>query len=206
MRTRLSKIAVALGAAAFACATGAVASQAPQAGASADGATAGAMPNGAQIGDIGFMGARLGMGLAAWKAMAYPGRNPGDVSAACTAGRALSPGGVVCTYAQRAGGLSLPLSIPLSGSWLVRDPQYAFVGDRLSKIDFRTSIDAFNALTARFEARYGPASQTLRDDVTTRSGIDLPRVRMIWRLPTGSIEIIDPTTPPTQLAVRFVGP
>ncbi|HEX4196509.1 MAG TPA: hypothetical protein VHZ26_03620 [Caulobacteraceae bacterium] len=201
MRTRLFKIAVALGAAALASASRAAASQAPQ----GDATAGAAMADPSQAGDIGFMGARLGMGLAAWKALAYPGRNPGDVAAACAAGRA-SAGGLVCTYAQRAGGLSLPLSIPLSGSWLVRDPQYDFVGGRLSRIEFHTSIDAFNALTARFEARYGPASQTLHDDVTTRGGLDLPRVRMIWRLPAGSIEIVDPTTPPNQLAVRFAGP
>jgi hypothetical protein len=87
----------------------------------------------------------------------------------------------------------------------VRDPKYDFVGGRLSRVEFRTSIDAFNDLTARFEARYGPANQTLRDDVETRSGLDLPRVRKIWRLPSGTVEIIDPATPPTQLDVQFTG-
>ena len=201
MRTRLFNIAIVLGAAGLAAATGAMASQALQDGAMAGGAVA----NGSQTGNIGFMGAQLGMGLDAWKALAYPGHGPNEVVAACAAGPASAPGGVVCTYAQRAGSFDLPLSIPLSGTWLVRDPRYDFVGGRLSRIEFRTSIDAFNDLTARFEAKYGPATQTLNDDVTTRDGRDLPRVRKIWRLPAGSIEIVDPTTPPTQLAVRFVG-
>ncbi|HZC16182.1 MAG TPA: hypothetical protein VE309_05430 [Caulobacteraceae bacterium] len=200
MRTRLFNIAVALGAAGLA-ATGAMANQPPQNDAPAGGATA----NGGQSDDIGFMGARLGMGLDAWKALAYPGRNPAEVATACAAGPVSTPGVVVCTYAQRAGSLDLPLSIPLSGTWLVRSPRYDFVGGRLSRIEFRTSIDAFNDLTARFEAKYGPATQTLNDNLTTRDGLNLPRVRKIWRLPAGSIEIVDPTTPPTQLAVRFVG-
>jgi hypothetical protein len=49
------------------------------------------------------------------------------------------------------------------------------------------------------------ATQTLRDDVTTKGGFDLPRVRKIWRLPNGSVEIIDPTTPPIQLSVQLSG-
>jgi hypothetical protein len=164
------------------------------------------------------MGARLGMGLAEWKALAYPGRNPAQVQTLCsddstgTAGGHLGAGApgqgaqtVVCTYTSRLGSVTLPLSFPLTNIYLVREPKYDFVGGRLSRVEFRTSIDAFNDLTARFEARYGPASQTLRDDVTTRDGFDLPRVRKIWRLPSGSVEIIDPSTPPTQLAVQFSG-
>lgn len=52
-------------------------------------------------------------------------------------------------------------------------------------------------------AIYGPASRTLRGDVTTRSGLNRPPVRRTWPLPTGSI---DPTTSAAQFAVRFVGP
>jgi hypothetical protein len=163
-------------------------------------------PANAPAGGIGFMGARLGMGLDQWKALAYPGHDPSQVAAACANGQGgTAPGTVVCTYAQRAGGVTLPLSFPLTKTWLVRDPTYDFVDGRLGKIAFHTSIDAFDDLSARFEARYGPASQIQRDDVTTRSGLDLPRVRKTWRLPGGSIEIIDPATPPTQLAVQFTG-
>lgn len=165
-----------------------------------------APPANAPAGGIGFMGARLGMGLDQWKALAYPGRDPGQVEAACVNGQAgTAPGTVVCTYAQRAGGVTLPLSFPLTKTWLVRDPTYDFVDGRLGKIAFHTSIDAFDDLSARFEAKYGPASQIQRDDVKTRSGLDLPRVRKTWRLPSGSIEIVDPATPPTQLAVQFTG-
>jgi hypothetical protein len=165
-----------------------------------------ALPTSAPMGDIGFMGAQLGMGLDAWKALAYPGRDPGQVAAACVSGQAgTAPGTVVCTYAERAGGVALPLSLPLTKTWLVRDPTYDFVDGRLGGITFHTSIDAFDDLSARFEAKYGPASQIQRDDVKTCSGLDLPRVRKIWRLSGGSIEIVDPTTPPTQLAVQFTG-
>ncbi|HEY3888130.1 MAG TPA: hypothetical protein VGL73_06110 [Caulobacteraceae bacterium] len=177
-----------------------------------------ATPADAQTSAVGFMGARLGMGLAEWKALTYPGRNPAQVRTLCsedsigTAGSRPGPGAsaqsgnaVVCTYANRLGKVTLPLSFPLTNAYLVREPKYVFVGGRLARVGFRTSIDAFNDLTARFEARYGPATQTLHDDVTTRSGLDLPRVRKIWRLASGSVEIIDPSTPPTQLAVQFTG-
>jgi len=204
MRTLVIAIAVAL------AATGAAqASQATPADAHASG--------------VGFMGARLGMGLAGWKALAYPGRNPAQVQTRCaneappaapTKGRRRVVAGasgsaaaiLVCTYTSRLGGVALPLSIPLAESFLVRQPQYDFTSGRLSKIEFRTSIDAFNDLTSRFESRYGPASQTLRDDVTLSDGLDLPRVRKIWRRPGGSVEIIDPSARPTQLAVQFTGP
>jgi hypothetical protein len=179
-----------------------------------------ATPANAQAGVVGFMGAQLGMGLADWKALAYPGRNPAQVQAQCAheaaiattpkrgrhaAAPAPAAPTLVCTYTSRLGGVDL-LSIPLADNFLVRQPQYDFTGGRLSKIEFRTSIDAFNDLTARFEARYGPASQTLRDDVTLSDGLDLPRVRKIWRLPGGSVEIVDPSARPTQLAVQFTGP
>ena len=181
-----------------------------------------ATPADARAGGVGFMGARLGMGLADWKALAYPGRSPAQVQAACAnqappaaaeaerhaavSGPAPAAPALVCTYTSRLGGVVLPLTIPLAGRFLVRQPQYDFTGGRLSKIEFHTSIDAFNDLTARFEGRYGPASQTLRDDVTLSDGLDLPRVRKIWRLPGGSVEIIDPSARPTQLAVQFTEP
>ncbi|HEY5006530.1 MAG TPA: hypothetical protein VII42_00915 [Caulobacteraceae bacterium] len=175
-------------------------------------------PPSTQASVIGFMGAQLGMGLAEWKALAYPGRNPAQVTTTCsddttrTGGPPVAGGGsgqggrlVVCTYTNRLGGAALPLSFPLTQAYLVQGPKYDFIDGKLSKVEFQTSIDAFDDLTARFEARYGPAAQTLRDDVTTRGGFDLPRVRKIWRLPKGSVEIIDPATPPTQLAVQFSG-
>jgi hypothetical protein len=169
----------------------------------------------AQAGDIEFMGVRLGTGLAEWKALAFPGRDSDQVAATCSSAPArTSKGGpstaqaqptVVCGYVAKSGSVDLPPSLPLTGNFLVRDPKYEFVGGRLSSIAFHTSIDAFNDLTTRFEARYGPASQTLYDDVKTRGGYDIPRVRKIWRLAGGSIEITDPTNPPTQLEVQFTG-
>jgi hypothetical protein len=90
-----------------------------------------ATPENTQTSVVEFMGARLGMGLAEWKALAHPGRNPDQVQTLCsndssgTVGGRLGVGApgqagqtVVCTYTSRLGSISLPLSIPLTKTTL----------------------------------------------------------------------------------------
>jgi hypothetical protein len=148
-----------------------------------------------------------------WKSLPYPGPSSERATARCSYDPVEAPPGdpqgesakqptavEVCTYVAPE---AADEAFPLMKTFLARNPRYYFVGGRLSKIEFHTSIDAFNDVMALLETRYGPASQTVRDDLKMTSGFDLPRVRKIWRQANGSIHLIDPSSTPTQLAVQF---
>lgn len=144
-------------------------------------------------GPLQFDSARLGMGLSDWKGLPAPG-DAGATTACSAAGAS-----VVCGYVAP----DEEVSLPLVKTYRVRRPQYTFVSGTLSKIEFHTSIDAFNDVMAMLEAKYGPATQVLRDSVDVGDGIHWPRVRELWRLGSGTIELTDPAKPASQLAVAF---
>jgi hypothetical protein len=165
---------------------------------------------------IEFKGARLGMTIGEWKALAYPGRAPPRLTKACSNdAQRLADSGlsvdapepsadlVVCTYITRYGSKVLPQSFPLTKAYFVRDPKYYFLNGRLTKVEFRTSVDAFDDVMATLKKSYGPATQTERDDFKSRVGLDLPRVQIVWRLSNGFVEITDPSSPPNQLEVEI---
>jgi hypothetical protein len=153
------------------------------------------------------------MTIEEWKALPYPGPSSEHATARCSygpAGAAASdPQGEsakqstaveVCAYVAPE---AEDEAFPLMKTFLARSPTYYFGGGRLSKIEFHTSIDAFNDVMALLEAKYGPASQTLRDDVRLDNSFDLPRVKKIWRQANGSIQLVDPSSAPAQLEVQF---
>ena len=157
-------------------------------------------------GALSFGGASLGMSKADWLQLVPSGVTTGRAAASCApaAGVAAAGAAVSCTYATRYGQVTLPQAIPLSGGYLARAPTYVFVGDRLRRIEFRTSLNAFNALDARFTQRFGPPSLTLRQAVPTHSGPKLDRVVRAWRAPGGVVRIIDPSTArPDSLSVVY---
>lgn len=142
-------------------------------------------------GALSFGGAMLGMSKADWLQLVPGGVTAGRAAATC----APAPDATVsCTYATRYGQETLPQAIPLSGGYLAREPTYVFVSDRLRRIEFRTSLNAFNALDARFTQRFGPPSLTLRQTLPAHSGPKLNRVVRAWRAPGGVVRIIDPST------------
>ena len=160
----------------------------------------------------------LGMTLAQWRALRRADEGDGHVSASCTgvaggdgagplkiAASAPPRSAEVCSYIDRYGRIALPQSIALTSTYRTSNPEYYFVGGALSKIEFRVSIDAFNALVAQFRARYGWESRTVRDSVTA-SGMVFPRVQKVWRLPNGSIRIVDPSSRYNDLLVRYESP
>lgn len=144
-------------------------------------------------GPLQLEGARLGMALSDWKALSSPAE--AGARAAC----APAASTLVCGYAAP----NEEVSLPLVKSYRMRRPRYYFVAGTLSKIEFHTSIDAFNDVMAMLEAKYGPASQTLRNSVDVGDNIYWPRVKKIWRLPGGTIELTDPASPASQIAVQF---
>lgn len=160
-----------------------------------------------------FRGARLGMTIEDWKSLPFPGKSSDPVSRTCKNG----PAGIIgaglsgesskptapveiCSYASPD---ETDKSFTLTKTYLVRRPQYDFVNGQLSKIEFHSSINAFNDVMALLDGTYGPATQTLRDSVKVVDGFDMPRVQMIWRRTNGTIQLVDPSSTPAQLVVRF---
>jgi hypothetical protein len=167
-------------------------------------------------GDLHFGSARLGMSLAQWKASALPGPPAAGLQTTCSneaepavpVGVKISAsrseaGALVCSYVTRLGPNVLPQYFPLTKTYLARSPTFTFVSGKLYKIEFRSSIDAFDDLVAIFEGKFGPAGETIRDQVRTSYGQPLPRVQKIWRLSGGLVRITDPSARPDQLVVDF---
>lgn len=163
---------------------------------------------------IAFKGAQLGMTEAAWKALAPPGPVSPNARPACTddpggapPGLTLTPaersaGAVACAYLSTYGRVSLPQSFVLDGKYRLTGLRFSFVDGRLAQIRCRTSTDAYSALVADFNGRYGPAAKLIRDNVRTELG-RIPRVVQTWSTPTGSVVMTDPVPPYTELGLTF---
>ena len=122
----------------------------------------------------GFRKAEIGMDLASWRASA-----PQRQSAPCAAS---SPGVLVCRTPDQ----------PLGGDYRVRELSSTFVGGRLAKVSFSTSIDAFPFATAELKRAFGPPADIRRDRVRLQNGLDLPHVLMTWRNGRSTIRLSDP--------------
>ena len=163
---------------------------------------------------VGFDGAWLGMGIKDWKSQTGADTDSAHVSAACSGDAAVDEAKgaaprdsgtvTVCRYVKRYGPMSFPVARPLSPSYSALDTTYSFADSRLAKIEFKASIDAFNAVVATLTTQYGPATTTVRDTVESRLGVRLPRVRKVWRLAGGRILVTDPAAPPTDLSVEYL--
>ena len=147
-----------------------------------------------------FLNAEIGMTLAEWKALHGPGGSTPEAQADCWPDPS---GAVVCTYATNYGKVTLTQSVSISKRYVTQDLRYYFSSDRLSRIEFHTSIDAFNAVVAAIEATYGPATETIRDVGLRYDGWRLPRVQKVWRLRSGLIEVTDPSSRANELAVQL---
>jgi hypothetical protein len=167
-------------------------------------------------GDLFFGSARLGMSLVQWKASTPPGAPAPGLQATCSneaepaapSGVKISasrsePGDVVCSYVTHLGPYVIAQDFPLTRTYLARNPTFTFVSGKMDKIEFRSSIDAFDDLVAVFDAKFGPAAETIRDQVRTSHGQPLDRVQKTWRLRGGLVRITDPSARPDQLVVDF---
>jgi hypothetical protein len=163
---------------------------------------------------LSFDGAKLGMTIGEWKALAPP-PGVGPVAAAdCGPGIAAalqeeiaaasqSSGRSTCTYDERFGAGVLLHSAKFDDRYRVDGLCYRFVGGRLREIDFTASIDAYNDIAAQLTREYGPPATTVRDVLRTSAG-RFPRVRQTWRGP-GGVSLTDPTNDPLRLGVRIGG-
>lgn len=175
-----------------------------------------AAPQGPPAKTLEFKGSELGMSLADWKAAPFPGRAADPVSTICSddpasaaSGLTATPaqtqrGEIVCTYISKglAGDASWE-AVPISDHLLAYHVLYSFRSGRLTGISYQTSTDAFDDVVARIKAQLGPSSDVERDVVHTRWGAGLPRVKMVWRTPTASAQLVDPTTRPDRLSVTL---
>ena len=166
-------------------------------------------------GPFAFTGARLGMSLQAWRALPFPGKADPRAQAACSGDPGMGPdadlqptaterkaGAVVCGYIVRYGHYVLPQGIRPAADRKPVSVRYVFAGGRLAQIRYRAPRDAFDKVTQRLKAAYGPPAAVLRDQVQTEIG-RLDRVRMSWAAPSGSAVLTDPADARLDLAVEL---
>ncbi len=164
---------------------------------------------------LSFIGARLGMSLAAWRSLAPPEGAGPDALPSCSAGAGtganahipsnttLRAGGMVtCAYVDRVGDVALPSSFSLDAAYRADNLQFMFDDGRLFEIQFDVSIDAFNAVMSILKHQYGPPTATNRDQVRSPDS-RLARVTQIWRTAGGTIMLVDPSDRLTQLEVSL---
>jgi len=128
----------------------------------------------------GFEGVRLG-GSAADLRKAFP-------NAAC---RASANAVLECVVADQ----------PIGGGFYARSLTYRLVGDRLTGIQFHTSIDGFAFAVAKLKHDFGPPADIRRDSVKLY-GKAFDHVAFTWRNGRSTIALSDPVEP-DKLSVRM---
>jgi hypothetical protein len=157
---------------------------------------------------LSFQGARLGMTREAWGALPPPGGASPRTEVVCAQdlgkapGEGRTAGSVVCTYVVRYGRFTLPATARLADGRRAKGLRYIFIADRLTQIEYRVSVDDYEGQMARFKALYGAPTRVRRDEVRTPDGA-LPRVTQTWTLPDGTVELVDPVAPFSDLRVRL---
>lgn len=173
---------------------------------------------GAQADDFGaaslpLEGATFGMSTGAWRAPPVPASaGPTAVPMCWTHQQPVSVPGytlsaedkrtdlTTCAYLSRFGSYVLPHSVRLDSRFSATGLRFLFVRDRLSEVEFRTSVDAYNDVMALLTKRFGPPTRTDRDTIVTELG-RTPRVRQLWQVRGGKIELVDPSADLTRLGV-----
>lgn len=130
---------------------------------------------------FGLADARIGMDLAAFRS------RPGI---ACAPGQ--KPGVTACRGPD----------LPLGGGYFARDLDYRFVGGKLVRIRFRSSVDAFSWVTARLKKDDGQPSAITRDTFP-HAGRAVPHVAMTWANGRSTIALSDPIQSMIQLGVSI---
>lgn len=167
---------------------------------------------------LSFKGAVLGMTLEDWRSLPPPpGAEPAAVPNCSTdkivpnlgrvrlSGNEPSSDVVTCSYDDVLGSQLLPRSVLLDGNYRATNLSYLFRGGRLFDIRFDASIDAFADVMAMLKGSHGRPTSTVRDTVQTEDG-QLARVRQIWSMPAGRIELVDPSNDFTKLRVDIGSP
>ncbi len=146
-------------------------------------------PTSAQVSSLpfGFAGGDLGETLAAWRD-ARPSRH---LSACKPDGQ--RPGLTVCKGSDA----------PLGGGFFAHQLTYTFLNGRLAGISFRSSIDAFDFVTAALKHNFSLPDEVVRDRISDSHRASRFHVRMRWRNGRSTITLNDPIPNATQLQVSF---
>lgn len=162
---------------------------------------------------FGYRNADLGITLAEWRALPFPGSGP-SVRALCsdTEPDALAPGGRVelylpaidkrlgivrCVYfsARQIGQQTLwdAAAIDIGTSpYGFYGVQYDFFAGRLFRIYGETNIAAADHAQEGLVARFGRPASAARDFVQNRMGGQFPRIISVWRRGSNSVTLSSP--------------
>jgi hypothetical protein len=133
----------------------------------------------------GFAGAQMGEAIDAWRAA-----KPTRAALVCPA-LPHRPDTQVCRGAD----------VALGGGFFARQVDYTFVGGRLARIAFRSSIDAFDYVTAELKERFKAPNKIVRDTIKDNWNTRY-HVAMQWKNGRSTITLSDPLPNTTQLEVR----
>jgi hypothetical protein len=162
-----------------------------------------------------FNGARLGMSLEDWRARPFPGSSAAVPNAKpiCSDEALAKPAGliastetsadsVVCAYLSHYGRYFLNETLPINRKYTAQAVRYVFRNDRLFRIEYQTTADAYDDLASQFDARYGPSIKLVRDTVATANGRYF-RVTQTWRTPDLIVDLTDPVAGTSRLSISF---
>jgi len=134
---------------------------------------------------FGFQNAHLGETLAEWRdASGIDGR---------------------CQPVKGAANLIVCATPPiaLGGGQIARDITYEFVGGRLGRIRFLTSIDAYDRVRARLDERFGAPANIVRDNIKIDETLETPHLKAYWRKGQSTILLNDPERDGRSLSVTY---
>lgn len=134
---------------------------------------------------FGFENALLGETVADWRAAAGP-----RVSCPSVTRRS---GAMTCTAPP----------VALGGRQLAHDITYEFIGGRLARIHFLTSIDAYDRVRARLDGRFGAPRDIVRDNIQIDQSIETPHLKAYWRNGRSTILLNDPEGDGRSLSVTY---
>ena len=90
----------------------------------------------------------------------------------------------------------------LDAHYRASDLRYLFVRGRLTQVQFKASIDAYNDVTTMLEHQYGPPTRTTQEQAHGPDG-RFARVIETWWSPLGQIVLTDPSDQRTELQVSL---
>jgi hypothetical protein len=155
-----------------------------------------------------FKGAKLGMTLADWKALPFPGGGAPQAAAQCSDDPAariyLSDterrlGIVQCRYA--AG--EAQAKIPLGDRWATADYGFAFLDGKLFRITVRASLDAQTDVDEGLVAKWGKPTSETSGATQTEAGGSLTHKVKTWINPAASIVLQTPGDRLDELSVAY---
>jgi hypothetical protein len=93
--------------------------------------------------------------------------------------------------------------VAIGGRQLAHDITYDFIGGRLARIRFLTSIDASDWVRARLDQRFGAPRNIVRDSIKIDKTVATPHVKAYWGNGRSTILLNDPEYDGSSLSVTY---